>query len=282
MKVLVTGAGGFVGRNLIKFLSKNNIYVYALINKSNGENKKKIFYIKKNINKLKKIPHKIDCLIHLAVKNPEDTSGPRLFKENIEITRKILELSKGIKLKKIIFLSSIAVYENIKGSVIKENMLKKSPDSYYSKSKFMCEEMIRNIIGKNISTWILRAPSIIGNKSRFNAISDIKQNILDGKQIKINNPNYKYNRILHVETLNKFILKILKNKKKINTTIHIGSSYPLKFKNIILLMFKKLNKKPHINLLANNKKFVLNLSKAKKYKFKPMSVKKTLLKYLNG
>ena len=81
-------------------MSKNNIYVYALINKSNGENKKEIFYIKKNINKLKKIPHKIDCLIHLAVKNPEDTSGLRLFKENIEITRKILELSKETKLKK--------------------------------------------------------------------------------------------------------------------------------------------------------------------------------------
>ena len=159
-------------------------------------------------------------------------------------------------------------------------MLKKSPKSYYSKSKFICEEMIQKMIDKNISTWILRAPSIIGNKSRFNAISDIKQKILQGKQIEISNPDYKYNRVLHVETLNKFILKILKNKNKINTTIHIGSSYPLKFKNIILLMFKKLNKKPRISLLANKKKIVLNLSKAKTYEFKPMSVKKTLLKYL--
>ena len=47
MKVLITGSGGFVGRHLTEFLSKKNIFIYALINKTKVKKKKKCFLYKK-------------------------------------------------------------------------------------------------------------------------------------------------------------------------------------------------------------------------------------------
>ena len=122
-------------------------------------------------------------------------------------------------------------------------------------------------------------PSIIGPGSRFNAISDIKEKISKGEKIFIKNPDVKYNRVIYIETLNKFILKILKLKKITKTTIHLASRNPINFKTVILLMFRALKRKPNIVLLNNEKKLILNISKAKKYSFRPLTVRNTLYKY---
>ena len=45
MKVLITGAGGFVGNHLTEFLSKKNIFIYALINKTRLKKKKEMLHI---------------------------------------------------------------------------------------------------------------------------------------------------------------------------------------------------------------------------------------------
>ena len=44
-------------------------------------------------------------------------------------------------------------------------------------------------------------------------------------------------------------------------------------------MFRALKRKPNIVLLNNEKKLILNISKAKKYSFRPLTVRNTLYKY---
>ncbi len=282
MKVLITGAGGFVGNHLTEFLSKKNIFIYALINKTRLKKKRNVTYIKKNINKLKTLPNGIDCIVHLAVKNPEDTSGKILFKENIKMTKKIFSLAKKYDVKKIIFFSSIAVYENIKKTTIKDNIKLIKPNSYYAISKFKCEKILRNEFRKtSVSTITIRLPSIIGKGSRFNSISDIKKKILNRKRIFIYNPNLNYNRVIHISNLNKFIFKILKSKKKIKTTFHLGSSKPIPFKKAILLMFKFLKRKTKVDLQVDKKTQILDISRAQKFGFTASSVEQTLKKYLS-
>ena len=280
MRILVTGSAGFVGKNLLNYLSKKKIKIFALYNKTKPTKIKNIKFLKSDIKKLKKIPNNIDCLIHLAVKNPENTSGPMLYRENVECTKKIFTLAKKNNIKKIIFFSSIAVYEKLKEKLINENIIIKKPQSYYAISKFEGEELLKKLFNKsNVSTFIIRLPSIIGPGSRFNAISDIKEKISKGEKIFIKNPDVKYNRVIYIETLNKFVLNILKLKKITKTTIHLASRNPINFKTVILLMFRALKKKPNIVLLNNEKKLILNISKAKKYSFRPLTVRNTLYKY---
>ncbi len=282
MRVLITGAGGFVGKHLTEFLSKKNILIYALINNNKIKKKRNITYIKKNINKLKTLPSDISCLIHLAVKNPEDTSGRNLYRENIKMTKKIFFLAKKNNVKKIIFFSSIAVYENIKKTKIKDNIKLIKPNSHYAISKFECEKMLKKEFGKtSVSTIAIRLPSIIGKGSRFNSISELKKKILNGKKIYIYNPNLNYNRVIHISDLNKFIFKIIKRKKIIKTTFHLGSCKPIPFKKVILIMFKFLKRKIKIDLLVDKKTQILDISRAQKFGFIASPVTQTLKKYLS-
>ena len=68
--ILVTGASGYVGKNLINFLSNNkNFNIFALQNKKNYKNYKNIKFFKIDLTKKKIdeiIKDKVDVIFHLA------------------------------------------------------------------------------------------------------------------------------------------------------------------------------------------------------------------------
>ena len=156
-KILITGGSGFIGTNLINFLSKKN-YCILNIDKSSycstpenfKENRKtkKYFYYKLDLSnyyfltkKIKKF--KPDTIIHLAAESHVDKSldGPRKFiNNNILATNSlysaVLELNKKNRKfnPNIIHVSTDEVYGSVKNNKANENY-KINPSSPYSASK---------------------------------------------------------------------------------------------------------------------------------------------------
>ena len=68
--ILVTGASGYVGKNLVNLLSENkNFNIFALQNKKNYKDQKNIKFFKIDLTKKKIgkiIKDKIDVIFHLA------------------------------------------------------------------------------------------------------------------------------------------------------------------------------------------------------------------------
>ena len=119
-KILLTGSTGFIGSELLKNLSENNI-IYVTIRTKNKKNKKnknirEIFfqsYSKLN-NKLKKI--KVDTVIHCAthyIKNHQIDDLKKLSDSNILFGNIILENLEVMNVKKFINFST--VWENFNG-----------------------------------------------------------------------------------------------------------------------------------------------------------------------
>lgn len=118
--ILLTGASGFIGSEILSELSKENIF-YIILRKRNfkiKKNKKTKILIFKNYNdlneKLKKI--KIDIVIHCAthyVKNHKFNDLAKLANSNILFGNVILENLKNMNVKKFIYLST--VWENYNG-----------------------------------------------------------------------------------------------------------------------------------------------------------------------
>jgi UDP-glucose 4-epimerase len=124
MKILITGAAGFIGSHLSqKYVSEGHI-VYALDNLFNGNlnnirtllDKKNFKFIHKDILKEQvyhELPSDLDAIIHLAAQihvdrsivDPEET-----FKINVEGTLKILEFARMHDIKKTIYASSSEIY----------------------------------------------------------------------------------------------------------------------------------------------------------------------------
>lgn len=142
MTYIVSGATGFIGRNLINRLSSVDNTVYALIYEFDCleiefQNKSNIIPVVCNLensdNDFSRIPEHADVFFHFAwlgVK-PECRKNFDIQYRNIHITKNCLQLAKEKKVKK--FLSPGTTNEYLySGSVINKNTIPTPRDSYGS------------------------------------------------------------------------------------------------------------------------------------------------------
>ena len=113
LKIVVTGASGFIAKNLRKYLSEKNIELISISRNDfkNFKSERKI--ISKNYEEktlLKKIKNS-DALIHL-VGIGKQTVNTDYDLINTNLTKHVVNLSKKARIKKIIFLSGLGVSAN--------------------------------------------------------------------------------------------------------------------------------------------------------------------------
>lgn len=113
MQVVVTGASGFIAKNLRKYLSDNNMKLISISRHDFNKVKNETKFITKNYDE-KVIFSKLknsDALIHL-VGIGKQTIDNDYNQIHIELTKKIVNLCKKSKIKKIIYLSGLGVSKN--------------------------------------------------------------------------------------------------------------------------------------------------------------------------
>lgn len=216
MNVLITGAGGFIGLNLIKYIEKSNLFSndkiiilgnreyekYVNIEHSNYRFTKEQF-TKKDI-------YNIDVLIHLGAFIPKsriDVNNIDKSFSNLKNTITLLQNIPG-KPKKVIFTSTIDVYENTNDKI--DELTKTDPISLYGWSKLICEKFIEEYgVQNNVIVQILRIGHIYGNgEEKYQKLIPISiKNAIQGKDLQLNTNSYELRSFLHVKDCCKCILK---------------------------------------------------------------------------
>ena len=113
LKIVVTGASGFISKNLRKYLSEKNVNLISISRNDFKNFKYETKIISKNYNEkdiLKKIKN-FDALIHLVGigKQSVNTDYDMI---NTDLTKHVVNLCKNAKIKKIIYLSGLGVSSN--------------------------------------------------------------------------------------------------------------------------------------------------------------------------
>jgi len=163
MNVLITGATGFIGKHLAASLSKT-YPVRCLVRKTSdikelrNLNVDLIYGDLLDKNSLAPALDGIDLIFHLAGE-VYSKKGADYYNTNILGTKNLLEVSKGKNLKKIVYLSSVAVYKPVKEKKLLTEESECGPITVYGKSKFAAETMVKQ---SNIPFVIVRAPVIYG------------------------------------------------------------------------------------------------------------------------
>ena len=110
MKIVVTGASGFIAKNLRKYLSEKNIELISISRNDFKHFKCETKIISKNYEEndiLKKIQNS-DALIHLVGIGKKSVYADYDM-INTDLTKHVVNLSNKAKIKKIIFLSGLGV-----------------------------------------------------------------------------------------------------------------------------------------------------------------------------
>ena len=280
--ILVTGCGGFMASHIANYFSSKNYKVYAHYRSRISKliiKRKNLIKLKGNILLMKNFPEKCDIIIHCAYQiNQKKNNKFRFYKKNLNMLKIILKYAFEKNVQKLFFMSSISVYGKISCAYINENSRTNNPD-LYGQSKLFCEKLLSN--NKQILSFTLRLPGVIGNGFHSIFLKIINNKIKNNEEVLTYNLNSKFNNIVHVKEISKFISKLIScsNFKKNNYIFNIASSYPLKIKKVIEILFKMQKKKIKINLTKPKKKsFLINFDYAKKFGFRAISVKKNLKK----
>ena len=243
MNILITGSNGLIGKSLTDLLIKNNNKVINLDKNTfkKNTNKKKLEIIKLDILNKKKLlsrlkNKKLDMVIHLAaflgVKKTEE-SEVKCLDVNIDGTRNVLELSKLLKVKRIIFASSSEIYGAGYKKLMKEAD-QPTPKSSYGISKVVGEAYVKAYYQKhNIEYNILRFFNIYGRDQRDDfVISKFVNNIKRNKDLNIYGNGKQIRCFCHINDAVFGIHSVIKKGKK-NTIYNIGNNFePISILNL--------------------------------------------------
>lgn len=293
MKILITGAAGFIGFHVANLLLKKKNYVYGIDNLNNYYDvnlklsrikilkEKKNFYFKKIDIKDYKILfnfikiNKIDVIINLAAQAGVRYSliNPKSYVDNnINGFFNILEISRNLKIKNLITASTSSVYGLNKNFPLNEKKIADHPMQLYAATKKSNEIMAHSYSHLfKIPITCLRFFTVYGPWGRPDmALFKFTKNILKKRKVDIFNFGNHARDFTYVDDVANAIFKLITKPAKANRLWDpknpdpSSSSAPFKIYNVsngkkILLKYflkeleKNLKKKAKIRYLPIQK-----------------------------
>jgi len=229
--VAVTGANGFVGKNVRKFLYKNKVRVLGISRKNFAKYSTETKAQSKNLleQRLQKKLKNYDALVHLIGIGVE-SSGSTFEEINVNLTKNTIKLCKKSGIKKIIYISGLGVSKN--------------NTSNYFTSKYKAE---REIINSGLDYTIFRASYIIGKTDHLT--KSLSKQMKKGVIIIPGSGKYQLQPIF-VEDVAKIILKSILEKKFSKKILDLVGPRKISFEDFVKLFskntkvkFKKINLK---------------------------------------
>lgn len=206
-RILVTGGSGFIGRHVVRRLFERG-YDVIVLDKQKPPNED-IKWVKADILKLDeliKCMRGVDIVYHLAAVADATfaTENPLLtIKVNVDGTINVLEACRRSKVKRIIYASTIWVYNASKEHIAYENTLLSTHTKHiYTTSKLFGDLLCQDYHDHyGLDFTILRFGIPYGPGGRFNVIPVFVKKALLGEPLTIRGTGEQKRQFVYVEDL---------------------------------------------------------------------------------
>ncbi|MGY3211140.1 NAD-dependent epimerase/dehydratase family protein [Mucilaginibacter sp. HD30] len=230
--IQITGYSGFVGKNLINYLTKSQLCISVI-------DRKQLY-----------TPFPLQqesVFIHLAGKahDLKKASNPREYYEvNYELTQKLYDAFLQSNAKKFIFVSSVkAAADSVDGTLTED--ANPDPKTDYGKSKLMAEQYIQSQPLPDGKSYYILRPCMIhgpGNKGNLNLLYQFVKKGIPYPLAGFDNKR----SFLSVKNLC-FIIKELIEKDNIPSGVyHVADDEPLSTNEVVSILSASINKKPKL------------------------------------
>lgn len=211
MKILVTGANGFIGKNLVAKLNQLKTYELILIDKDNTKEE------------LKNALLEAEFIFHLAgINRPKDEK--EFFEGNSGLTGEIVNILKANKKS-----TPIAITSSIQADL----------DNAYGKSKKLAEEeLLIYSTDVNSKVFIYRLPNVFGKWCRPNynsAVATFCHNIARGEEVWISDPSREMT-LVYVDDVVRCLISSVENKDSLSGYVNIDIEHKVTLGEIVELL----------------------------------------------
>ena len=286
-KIMVTGAGGYIGSELVKQLLKSNYQVSAVDRFFFGQevladylSNKNLTIIKKDIRDLTEIDfqnHYAVCDLACLSNDPAGEIDPDLtYRINRDGRIHVAKMAKKSGVQKYILSSSCSVYGQGEESSLNE-FSKTNPISVYAKSTLQAEQENFNISDNNFSVTALRNATVFGlsKRMRFDLVVNLMTLTAFQKgQIIVMGGGLQWRPLVHLEDVARAFINIIGQESNVvsEQIFNIGLDN-FQIKNLAYLVREELPFPVTIDIApddADKRDYNVDFSKAfEVLKFKP-------------
>ena len=225
-KIAITGAAGFLGYHLTHFFHKKGakLNLIDIADFPKHEYDGPFSFFKTDIRDLESLSLATagcDYVIHAAAALPLSSKSD-IYSTNIDGTRNVLEAAKINKLKRVVYISSTAVYGVPHKHPIEESDPRVGVGAY-GESKIAAENHCFSYIGEGLNVTIIRPKTFVGT-GRLGVFEILFDWIHDGKRIPVIGSGKNRYQLLEVEDLVEAISRTLENDSDtLNDAYNIGA-----------------------------------------------------------
>ena len=242
-KILVTGAGGFIGTQLVKKLSDYNSQVFSLVRNKEKTNHQSHLILADIVDTNLKVPdEKFDVVYHLASLTPHEKNKKKLEQVNFQGTKNLFEAIKE-KAKKIVYVSGLTVFDS-KYEQIDENT-PINPDTYYTKLRVMAQRYLEKQCKANSIGYVTAhvGDIVYGNGGFFmsDMVSRLKRN-----RFRIPGDGMYFKNYIHVDDVAGALIAVGENDTTDHSFVITGSN-PAPFKEFVYCIASQMGIKNPAN-----------------------------------
>ena len=187
-KVLVTGAGGFIGFSLCRFLVAQECQVFAVL-----RDERQLYELANEVTPIviddlcevdswQNMLTGIDAVVHLAgyvherAGNLSEQARQQCTRINVDVTRKLANAAASAGVKRFVYVSSVKVHgESSHQNESVTEFIELFPEGSYAKSKLAAEGILRDLGCRHrMETIIVRPPLVYGPGVKANFLRLIK------------------------------------------------------------------------------------------------------------
>lgn len=249
-----------------------NGYIGGFVKKRIQENEDVLLHVMTRDSNPEQYQEDYDILIYSAsITSARHETAEKYVQDNVVTAVKIVDFCKVHHIKKIIYLSSDEIYGELHADMVTAKTIMVNPN-LYAITKCLAEKIVME---SGIAYYILRLPGVVGRKWGETFIYRLMSEIRDHKQIELYNLDRKFNNILHIDDLTRFI-EILCNceDKNKNEIFLLGNTEKIELEKIVFYMKKLYHSNSRIiNIGAVDKRyFTLDVTKAVEYGYSSKNI----------
>lgn len=278
MKVLITGAGGYVGNLLVQFFAEKDNEVYALYHNKLPIHKNsftQVHWIQCDLATNIKDIGSVDVIIHAASVHPLSSELPNAvdyLDSNINATRNLLDYSLTCSAKLLIYLSTVTIH----GSVLVKELIENTPQhepNLLGISKFLAERIVENYSDR-IPSVILRLPGIVGPELLSLDrpwLCNVLKKAVSNKPIHIFSGSCPFNNVTDIPDIGNLINLLMQEWTSGTDIFNLATRVPLPLKQVVQKIINQTKSDSEIiEQKSNNNSFYINIDKIiDQTKFRP-------------